>query len=154
MVDSFVKCSLPCPTTNLQKKQITDERVKTGGSRLQGRGHRYVVGYEGLYTVSKYGAVYSLKTKKYLTQYSIDSRGYQAVGLYKDSKSKTGKVHRLVAQAFIPNPDNKPHVNHIDGNKLNNYASNLEWVTHQENTSHAKANGLMWFQKGKYAKKD
>ena len=72
-----------------------------------------------------------------------DRNGYLAVDLYKDSERSTKRVHRLVAEAFVPNPDNKPEVNHKDGNKRNNDASNLEWVTSKENCRHAWDNGLM-----------
>lgn len=73
-----------------------------------------------------------LKPERELT-YTLNVRGYITVGFAK----KTHMVHRLVAQAFIQNPDNKPFVNHIDGNKLNNDVDNLEWVTHQENIQHS-----------------
>lgn len=72
-----------------------------------------------------------------------DKRGYLTVDLYDGGKRKTERVHRLVAEAFIPNPDNKPEVNHKDGNKHNNNASNLEWVTSKENCRHAWDLGLM-----------
>ena len=67
-----------------------------------------------------------------------DPKGYMKVELHGQIK----KVHRLVAQAFIPNPENKPQVNHIDGNKQNNCVENLEWVTNAENTQHAWDTGL------------
>jgi hypothetical protein len=80
----------------------------------------------------------TLKPKRELT-YRVNNRGYNTVRL----ASKTKMVHRLVAEAFIPNIDSKPFVNHKDGNKLNNLVSNLEWCTHQENQAHAWATGLM-----------
>lgn len=75
---------------------------------------------------------------------TINNRGYKAVYIM----SKTLMVHRLVAKHFIPNPDNKPFVNHIDGNKLNNDVSNLEWCTCAENNAHARATGLHVQAKG------
>ena len=78
-----------------------------------------------------------LEPERELT-YTLNNRGYYSVGI----RRKTHMVHRLVAQAFIPNPENKPFVNHIDGNKLNNHVSNLEWCTAQENNLHARQTGL------------
>lgn len=69
-----------------------------------------------------------------------NTKGYLMVSL--NEGFKCVKVHRLVALAFIPNKENKPQVNHIDGNKENNNANNLEWVTNQENMNHAKETGL------------
>ena len=97
-----------------------------------------VIGYEGLYQVSTLGRVYSKKTNLYLVQMS--KRGYMAVNLYFNRKMSTRTVHRLVALAFIPNPENKPQVNHIDYDRTNNKLSNLEWVTVQENSDHSYNN--------------
>lgn len=66
-----------------------------------------------------------------------DKDGYEIASLYFNGKQRHLRVHRLVAQAFIPNPEGKPHVNHIDGNKSNNAVSNLEWATQSENELHA-----------------
>lgn len=71
-----------------------------------------------------------------------DRYGYLSTDLYSHGKRKTAMVHRLVAEAFIPNPDYKPEVNHIDGDKTNNTVINLEWTTKKENCRHAWRNGL------------
>jgi len=72
----------------------------------------------------------------------VYGNGYYYVCLSKNGKVRKFKVNRLVAQAFIPNPDNKPFVNHIDGDKLNNNVNNLEWCTQSENMLHAYKYGL------------
>lgn len=100
---------------------------------------RKIDGYD--YSVSDDGQVRNDKTG-IIKQNTENSHGYDKVDLYKDSKRTTVGVHRLVAKAFIENPDNKPHVNHKDGNKRNNKPENLEWVTAKENVQHAEQNGL------------
>lgn len=81
-----------------------------------------------------------------------DSKGYLVVDLYDDGKRSTKRLHRLVAEEFVPNPDSKLEVNHIDGNKYNNAASNLEWVTKKENCRHAWDNGLVKPSRGMLGK--
>ena len=104
---------------------------------------RDVVGYEGLYQVSNLGRVKSFKKDKAkILKSNPGIGGYLRVVLCKDFKNKNRFVHVLVAKAFIPNPDNKPQVNHIDGDKTNNRVENLEWMTCSENIHHAFANGL------------
>ena len=90
-------------------------------------------GYEGLYQVSNMGRIWSLRTQRYLKG-DLNSVGYLRVLLKaKNGKVKKEFVHRLVALAFIANPQNKTQVNHKDANKLNNTADNLEWNTCKEN---------------------
>ena len=120
-----------------------------------------IKGYEGLYEVSNMGKVRSLdriiverngKTQKrkgkelFFTVSKIDDKGHMPrarVQLWKNNKSRLLQVHRLVAEAFIPNPEEKETVNHIDGNALNNNVQNLEWSTYSENQKHAYETGLM-----------
>ena len=97
---------------------------------------RDIKGFEGLYQISNFGNVKSLK-RNIILKPSSNGKGYLHIILYKNRKSKVSRIHRLVAQAFIPNPENKPQVNHIDGNKRNNNVNNLEWVTNSENQKHA-----------------
>ena len=102
--------------------------------------------FEGLYEVSNLGQVRSLNYKRTkgtkILKLVIDKDGYLRVNLYKNGKQYNKKVHRLVTAAFIPNPEGKTEVNHIDGNKTNNRVENLEWVTHSENIQHAWESGL------------
>ena len=119
-----------------------------------------VKGYEGLYEVSNTGKVRSIDrvvihkngkaTKRkgkelFFTISKMSAKGHQpraSVQLWKENKAKLIHVHRVVATAFIPNPENKPTVNHIDGNPLNNNVWNLEWATYSENQKHAYRTGL------------
>ena len=111
--------------------------------------------YEGLYEVSESGEVRSIDRVipvsnqsdrtvkgKVIYQTSNVQVGYKQVSLWKNNKNTLYYVHRLVAEAFIPNPDSKPEVNHIDGNRCNNLVENLEWVTSSENSYHASETGL------------
>lgn len=93
------------------------------------------------YNISNYGRVLNNTTDKILGDFK-DTKGYPITFLYEDRKRKTLKVHRLVAKAFIANPENKPQVNHKDGNKKNNHWTNLEWSTNSENGKHAWDNNL------------
>lgn len=93
------------------------------------------------YEVSSTGLVRNIKTGKTLKP-STTLYGYKQVGLYNFPAYKLCRVNRLVAAAFIANPNKLPYVNHIDGNKSNNNASNLEWCTAKENTQHAYNTGL------------
>ena len=93
--------------------------------------------FEGLYEVSNYGRVRNYKTKT-IKAVQISDRGYYKSNLSKNNKQKMCRVHRLVAQAFIPNPDNKSEVNHKDFNKLNNHVDNLEWTSGDENITHSQ----------------
>ena len=102
---------------------------------------RPVVGYEGLYEVSNTGQVRSLDRFYYrlhkgkVLSPTKDRYGYLTVTLNCNGKSKTIKIHRLVAQAFLPNPDNLPQVNHKDEDKTNNNVTNLEWCTAKYNVN-------------------
>ena len=121
---------------------------------------REVAGYEGLYEVSNLGNIRALdRTVKgnskrgtqnisgHAKKKSIAKTGYEVVLLHKDGSYKTKTIHRLVAKAFIPNPDNRPIVNHLDGNKRNNRVTNLEWCTQKRNVQHAYEIGLVSIEK-------
>ena len=91
--------------------------------------------YEGFYKVSNTGKVFSCRRQKYLSQKS-DKDGYKEVCLCVDEVRKYKRVHRLVAEAFIPNEESLPIINHKDGDKTNNHVSNLEWTTNYGNVIH------------------
>ncbi|MFA2595213.1 NUMOD4 domain-containing protein [Bacillus cereus] len=112
-----------------------------------------IKGYEGIFQISSLGRVRSLpkltrnRHGEYMTKVKIikgwvKEAGYVCVTLKVDGVKRHFRVHRLVAEAFIPNPLNKKQVNHIDGNKSNNQENNLEWVTAKENIAHAFETGL------------
>ena len=93
--------------------------------------------YEGHYQVSNFGRVKSIKFgKERILKPVTNSSGYLLVELYKNNIKKKYSVHRLVAEAFIPNPYNLPQVNHKDENKLNNNVDNLEWCTNEYNINY------------------
>lgn len=114
-----------------------------------------IAGYEGYYQISNLGRVKSLEriaitkigskqpVNERILVAGYDTAGYYRVALCKNAKSRTRKVHRLVAQAFIPNPENKKTVNHKNGIKDDNRVENLEWATYKENNDHAIDTGLL-----------
>lgn len=121
----------------------------------------YIDGIRTIYYVSEFGdvvsyihgkvkhlKVFETKPKKNKKKRNKKKQGYLYVKLWIDGKSKAAFLHRLVAQAYIPNPDNKPEVNHKNADKHDNYVSNLEWVTSKENKEHAKNNNLTKYSKG------
>lgn len=100
-----------------------------------------IPGWEGLYACDTKGNIYSYRSNKFLSPSKL-KRGYLHVTFTRDGKRYDYRVHRLIAMTFLDNPENKEQVNHRDGNKLNNYLSNLEWCTAEENIQHAKDNDL------------
>lgn len=107
----------------------------------------FIKGEKTKYSVSQYGRVMNTKTQRILKPQKI-SGGYLAVNLSIRNKAYTKKIHRLVATAFLPNPDNLPEVDHLDCNKKNNRVSNLEWVLSKTNKKRAHKNGLYKGRKG------
>ena len=103
---------------------------------------KVVEGTQGALEVSDLGRVKSNLRDGRILKTQPDKKGYHRLRMTINREKYSFKLHRLVAQAFIPNPDNKPQVNHIDGNKNNNAANNLEWVSNKENAHHAVDNGL------------
>ena len=109
-----------------------------------------IKGYENLYQVSNLGRIKSLGrrsinknghiyySKEKILKSTLTSHKYKVIGLYKNRKSKQAYIHRLIAEYFIPNPENKPHINHKNGIRHDNRIENLEWVTCYENNKHMK----------------
>lgn len=109
-----------------------------------------VVGYEEYFQISNEGRLFSKRSHKVLKQ-TISKTGYYTVSTKIGGRtgiSKCFRIHRVVAEAFLVNPQNKETVNHIDGNKLNNNLSNLEWATYSENSQHAFKTGLASGKRG------
>lgn len=115
-----------------------------------------VKGYEGLYKASTNGDIKSLRKyagscfrkERILSNNRLTKDGYCRVALIKNGKTKEYRTHRLIAETFIPNPQNKETVNHINGIKTDNRVENLEWCTREENMKHAYDNNLKLAMKG------
>ena len=108
-----------------------------------------ITGFEGLYDVSETGCIRNARTLKVLKPNKI-GKGYLIVHLKKDGKRYARYVHRLTAEAYVPNPHNHPVVNHDDGNKENCHYTNLIWSTYSENNQHAYDTGLKPRGEGQY----
>lgn len=96
-----------------------------------------IKGYEGKYQISNLGRLKNIKSNRLYISKTYGNKIYVNISLTSNGVTKTFLWHRVVAIAFIPNPQNKPCINHIDNNPANNGVENLEWVTHKENTAHA-----------------
>lgn len=124
------------------KTSGSDQNTKRNNKELIERQMmRPIEGYEGLYSITEDGKIYSHRQKKFMKP-KPHIQGYYRIGLTKNGKQKFYRIHRLVAETFIENTDNKSEVNHIDGVKNNNHFENLEWVTKSENEKHAYSTGL------------
>lgn len=97
-----------------------------------------IINYEGKYKINKCGDIYSMRTNKLIKP--VIRNNYLAVGLWCNGKVQMKSVHRLVAEAFIPNPDNLPYVNHINENKTDNRVENLEWCDAKYNANYGTRN--------------
>ena len=101
---------------------------------------RAIKGFEGLYGITEDGKVWSFYTNKFI-KHSMLNTGYPMVTLWDGKKSHGRTLHRLVATAYLPNPQRKPHVNHKDSDRTNPRLDNLEWCTRSENMKHGIASG-------------
>src|SRR5690606_1521329 len=128
-------CTDLCRNLNVKKNR----RIKLENLDCL-KGEYWSVLLENEYFISNFGRIYSAPYKK-IMKTNIDRYGYEKISL-KKLPQKHNTVHRLVANHFIENPEQKPQVNHKDGNKLNNHVDNLEWVTAHENIRHSIEKGL------------
>lgn len=98
-----------------------------------------IPGWEGLYSATDDGQIYSERSKKFL-KLGLNKNGYQQVNLSKDGNYRRYYVHRLIAMTFLENPNNLPQINHISENKTDNSVSNLEWISAKENVNFGTRN--------------
>lgn len=127
-----------------ERKVVIHKTITTRGKTMKQEIWKQVKGWEGKYEVSNRGNVKRVKDGKMLTRHINSRTGYESVSLYdKSTQTTTMKyVHRLVAEAFIPNPKNLEQVDHIDGNKSNNKLSNIRWCSRKFNNSRKRTKML------------
>lgn len=145
------------------RRNISRRKTDYDTAEYENENWKDIEGFEGYYQVSNFGRVRGLdrsiqstqnngctvkRRGKILNRKKACGSGYIIHSLTKDNKSYYRKPHRLVAEAFLPNPDNLPQVNHKDGNKINNRLENLEWCTAKYNTNHAVISGLKIAKRG------
>lgn len=149
----------PSLTTQPNTEAVMAKEKVRNSTALEKEIWKAIPDTKGFYEVSNKGRVRSWHNNtntpgkrekpRILKQDNSAKHGYSTVCLRNNGKRWTALVHRLVAEAFLPNPENKPQVNHKNGCKTKNWASNLEWVTRSENQQHGHENGLMNPPKGK-----
>ena len=105
---------------------------------------RDIKNYEGLYAVTSCGRVWSYKRQKFLKP-GTDKNGYLIIGLCRDGQRKWYLIHRIVAETYIPNPNNLPEVDHIDNDKNHNYVNNLQWLSHKDNSRKGRNKPILQF---------
>lgn len=103
-----------------------------------------IKGYEGIYGITSCGKVWSYRNECFLKPY-LNKKGYMRVCLRKDGEKKMYSLHRLVAEEYLPNSENLPQVDHIDGNKTHNYLNNLQWITHRDNVRKGRNKPILQF---------
>ena len=140
-----------CYSKDLLALQLLFVPYLQSGVRREADSMKDILGYEGLYKIDKEGNIWSPQkatgnngyVPAHFLKSTIETIGYKCVGLTKDKKVIKKRIHRLLAQAFIPNPLNLPEVNHKNAIKLDNRLENLEWCTHKHNMAEAGRLGLM-----------
>ena len=143
---------------------LPQERAILHVLNVKGKEMKDILGYEGLYSINELGEIRANarvimnkhgKPQRYPECYlkqDVSSKGYARVTLCQNHNTQRKLVHRLVAETFIPNPENKPNVNHTDNNPRNNSVSNLEWCTHSENMLHAQKQDRLFTAQSKGGK--